>query len=122
MFFLKKTALKKFLIFSQKKELLYSGKWNFQAQARKIKKTLTKFPIFSQKKLSLYFRKRNYLIFQEMELSYISGNGNPKKLLIFQEVTFRARKNKKLALKKVLYFGKCNFLAPSLKDFLYFSG
>ena len=30
-----------------------------------------------------------------MELSYISGNGNPKKLLIFQEVTFRTRKMKK---------------------------
>ena len=27
-----------------------------------------------------------------MELSYISGNGNPKKLLIFQEVTFCAQK------------------------------
>ena len=27
-----------------------------------------------------------------MELSYISGNVNPKKLLTFQEVTFRARK------------------------------
>ena len=30
-----------------------------------------------------------------MELSYISGNGNPKKVLIFKEVTFRARKIKK---------------------------
>ena len=30
-----------------------------------------------------------------MELSYISGNGNPKKLLIFQEATFRAQKNNK---------------------------
>ena len=27
--------------------------------------------------------------------SYISGNGNPKKLLIFKEVTFRAQKMKK---------------------------
>ena len=26
----------------------------------------------------------------ERELSYASGNRNPKKLLIFQEVTFRA--------------------------------
>ena len=38
------------------------------------------------------------LIFQEMELSFISGNVNPKKLLIFQEVTFRARKMKKLLM------------------------
>ena len=27
-----------------------------------------------------------------MEVSYISGNENPKKLLIFQEVTFGAQK------------------------------
>ena len=39
--------------------------------------------------------QKKILIFQEMELSYISGNGSPKKLLIFQEVTFRARKMKK---------------------------
>ena len=36
--------------------------------------------------------QENFLIFQEKELSYISGNANPKKSLIFQEVTFRARK------------------------------
>ena len=38
---------------------------------------------------------KKFLIFQETELFYISGNVNPKKLLIFQEVTFQARKNKK---------------------------
>ena len=37
--------------------------------------------------------KENF-IFQETELSYISGNRNFKKLVIFQEVTFRARKSK----------------------------
>ena len=31
---------------------------------------------------------KKFLIFQETKLSYISGNGNPKKLLLFQEVTF----------------------------------
>ena len=30
--------------------------------------------------------KQNFLIFQEMEFSNISGNRNPEKLLIFQEV------------------------------------
>ena len=34
-------------------------------------------------------------MFQGTELSYISGNGNPKKLFIFQEVTFQAQKIKK---------------------------
>ena len=30
-----------------------------------------------------------------MELPYISGDVNPKRLLIFQDVTFRAQKMKK---------------------------
>ena len=30
---------------------------------------------------------------QETELSHISGNGNPKNFLIFQEVTLQARKS-----------------------------
>ena len=34
----------------------------------------------------------NFSIFQEAEFSYISINGNPGKLLIFQEVTLRAQK------------------------------
>ena len=37
-------------------------------------------------------------MFQETELSYISGNGKPKNLLIFQEVNFRAKKKKKKIL------------------------
>ena len=32
--------------------------------------------------------------FSKESLSYISGNGNPKKLLMFQEVTFQAQKIK----------------------------
>ena len=43
---------------------------------------------------------KKFLVFQETELSYILGNGNPKKLLLFQKVTFRARK-KKPTLKKL---------------------
>ena len=42
-----------------------------------------------KKKGFLIFRKietsKTLLIFQETELYYISGNGNPKKLFIFQE-------------------------------------
>ena len=57
-------------------------------------------------------------MFQETELSYISGNGKPKNLLIFQEVNFRVRKIKK---KNFLYVRNWNFLAPRLKNFLYFS-
>ena len=58
--------------------------------------------MLSQKKTFLIFWEteapKNFSIFQEMELSHISGNGSPKKLLIFQEVTFRARKMKKKTL------------------------
>ena len=46
---------------------------------------------------------RCFFIFLEMKLSYISGNGNPRKLLMFQEVTFRACK-KNPTLKKFLIF------------------
>ena len=34
---------------------------------------------------------KRFLIFQEAEFSYISAIGNPKKLLIFQKITFQAR-------------------------------
>ena len=35
---------------------------------------------------------KKVLIFQETELFYISGDGNPKKVLTFQEITFQALK------------------------------
>ena len=44
---------------------------------------------------------KKFLMFQETELSFISGKGNPKKLLIFQEVTFQARK--KIHPEKISY-------------------
>ena len=47
--------------------------------------------------------------FLALYLSYISGN-----------ITFRARKVKKSALKNFLYFGKWKLLAPTLKNVLYF--
>ena len=37
---------------------------------------------------------KKFVILQQTGLSYISGNENPKKRLIFQKVTFRS-KNKK---------------------------
>ena len=54
---------------------------------------------------------KKFLIFQETEFSYISGNGNPKKLLIFQEVTFQAQKIfKKIHPEKISYiFSKESF-------------
>ena len=70
---------------------------------------IRKFLIFSQKKAFLIFQEiktpKKFFIFQETELSYILGNGNPKKLLIFQKVNFQTRKMKK---KHFLYFKKWN--------------
>ena len=49
---------------------------------------IKKFLIFSQKQAFLKFWKmktsKKFLMFQETELSYISGNRKPKKLFIFQ--------------------------------------
>ena len=80
--------IKKFFIFSQKKAVLILQETE----------TPKKFLRFYQKKAFQLFREmetpKKYLRFKETELSYISGNGNPKKLLIFQEVIFRAPKVK----------------------------
>ena len=76
----------KFLHFLKRKLYLYLRK----------RKPPKKFLIFLSKKDCLIFQKtdtpKKQFIFQEKELSYISGNANPKKSLIFQEVSFRARK------------------------------
>ena len=71
------------------------------------------------KKFLIFSQKKAFLIFREIELSYISGNGNTekipyisgngiffylRKLLIFQEVTLRVRKVKRTTLKKFLSF------------------
>ena len=55
--------------------------------------------------------QKKIFIFQETKLSYVLGNGNPKKL-IFHEVTFEAQKIKKPLWKNFSYFGKWNFLIP----------
>ena len=61
-----------------------------------------KFLIFSQKKACLIFRetetRKKFVILQEIELSYVSGNGSPKKHFIFKEVTFQDQKVKKLLI------------------------
>ena len=70
----KRSPLKKVLIFSC---ILGNG-----ISSSNIKKFL----IFSQKKAFLVFWEmetpKKFVMFQEMELSYISGNGNPKKRFI----------------------------------------
>ena len=59
--------------------------------------------------MELSSTKIKNLIFSEKKAFLKS----PKKLLIFQERTFRVRKN-------LLYFRKRKFLPPRLKNFLYF--
>ena len=61
-------------------------------------------------------KRRKFLTFQETELSYISGKGNPKKLLTFKEVTFQARKIKKIHSEKFLIF----LIFLIFLNFLYF--
>ena len=45
---------------------------------------INKFPIFFQRKVFFYISGKG----SPEKIPYISGNKNPKKLLIFQEVTF----------------------------------
>ena len=74
---------------------------------------------------NLFFLKRKLVSClgkqKARKISYISANGNPKKLLIFQEVTFRARKIKKPTLKKSLIFQKIELSNSKKlnKTFLY---
>ena len=46
----------------------------------------------SIKTFLIFYQKKAFLIFQE--LSYISGNKNPKKVFTFREVTSQAKKQK----------------------------
>ena len=97
----------KFLYFNIKK-CLYFLKRKLFLDIRK-QKLQNNFLYFLKRKLLLYFRKekarkkflmfQNFFIFQEKETPKknpcISGNGNPRKLLIFQEVTIKVQKIKK---------------------------
>ena len=94
---------KSFLVFSQKNTVLIFHKTE----------TLKSFLYSLQRKHFLLFWKqksrKKFFIFQETELSYSSGSN------------FQSLKSKKNPLlKNFSYFGKWNFLAPSLKNFLYF--
>ena len=55
------------------------------------------------KKFLIFSQNNYFLIFQLTELSYISGNGNPKKLFMFQEVTFQVKKIKTMNPEKIYY-------------------
>ena len=58
------------------------------------------------------FSKESFSDIWETELFYISGNGNPKKILIFQIVTFRARKMEKPDSEKTTYILRNGSFSP----------
>ena len=80
---------KKNLLFFQKNVFLHLGK----RKPRKKKKLIEK------------KKPEKFLMFQKTELSYVSRNGNPKKLLLFQEVTFRVPAQKKLSERTYYIWG-----------------
>ena len=128
--------IKKFLIFQETETLktfLYFRKWNpalFNPSSKKIKKfaprkfrisqeteTLKEFIIFSKKKAFPKFKKMDTPI----KIHYIWGNGSPESFFYISGSSFPSLKSKKNPLfKSFLYFGKWNFLAPSLKNFSCF--
>ena len=73
-------------VFSKESFSLYFRKWNpvLSSPSSKNKKV-------HPEKNFLYFQKRKprnfFYIFPKESFSYISGNRNPKNLLVFQEVT-----------------------------------
>ena len=103
------------------------------------------FLIFSQNKVFLIFQEiefldpniKEFLIFSQKSFSCISGNRTFRKTSYIWGGNFPSLKNKRNSLwKNFSYFGKWNFLAPSLKksnisrgnfmssknkNFLYFS-
>ena len=107
----KNSPRKNFLIF-----------WKMEFSGSNIKKFL----IFSQKKSFFIFREtktlKKFFMSQETGLFYIPGNANPKNELHFKKSNEKkcSKNEKKLLWKNVIYFGKLNFPAPSLKSFLYF--
>ena len=112
-------ALNTFLYFEKSKHLSSSSKKKKSILSKmflnffifkKIKvsgSNIKKVVIFSQKGVFLIFKETETLkklfAFQKCELSYILGNGNLKKLLLFQEVTFQARKMRKTHFEKSFY-------------------
>ena len=94
-----------------KKTSCIFGKWDFLALM------LRNILYFLKKKLSLYFRKRKH---RNGTFSYFR-NKNPKKLFIFQEVTFLAQKTgKKKHSKQFLIIQKTELSSPELKKLFTF--
>ena len=60
---------------------------------------------------------QKFIIFQETELSYISGTGKHKNSLIFQDVTFKL-KNEILTLKKCRIFHEMEIFDLNIKKFV----
>ena len=88
------------------KSSLYFSKGNFSAQARKIKKN-------HPEKISYASGNEN-----PEKIIYISGNGTFlyfRKLFIFPEVTFRARKVKRTHSEKLLIFLEMELSRSKLK-------
>ena len=85
---------------------------------------IKKVVIFSQKGAFLIFKETETLkklfAFQKCELSYILGNGNLKKLLLFQEVTFQARKMRKTHFEKSFIFPEMKLSSQKHKKLLTF--
>ena len=97
----KNPPLKNFVYFRKGKPLksfFYFGKWNFSAQARKVKK------VRSPLENSLYSNIKNFLIFSKEKTFLTFKETETLKKLIFQEVTFRAQKMKKKKKKTLKVF------------------
>ena len=110
-----KSIPRKFAILPKKISYIFSRKTALIFQETETSKKLC---ILCQKKAFLFFRKtktqKKLFIFQETETLII--------FLSFQKQNFPSFKNgKNLLWKNWWYFWKWNFLAPSLKNFLYFS-
>ena len=112
------------LIAARKTKKILLEKIRYIREMELSNSNIKKFLIFFQKKAFLIFREmetlKKFPIFLEVRLSYISGNGNPKKFLIFQEKIFRARKMKKSRSEKMSYISGNKIVSPKHKKFFIF--
>ena len=85
---------------------------------------LKNFLYFLKRKLFLYLGKwtpgQKFLMFQETDISYTSGNGNPKKTSCISQVTFCAQKMKKNTAKMFLIFQEMEKIICALALLLIF--
>ena len=97
------SKIKKFLLFPEMVKKIHPAKISYTLGNGNSEKNIL---FFLKRKLFLYFGKcksRKNPYFQETKLSYISGCSYPSQ-----------------KIKKILYFGKWNFLASRLRNFLIF--